>query len=92
MIESTEYAEQFLPKMFMTKSLPVVSNTLKEKFRLKMSVQLMKTKKEFTELAVVKEIEEAKQFSKQSSIMSMTSELFDVEEESKVAGLLDTGR
>ena len=52
----------------------------------------MKTKKEFTELAVVKEIEEAKQFSKQSSILSMTSELFDVEEESKVAGLLDTGR
>ena len=50
----------------------------------------MKTNKEFAELALVKENEEASKFSKQNSIMSMTSELFEVSEEAKVAGSSDT--
>ena len=57
-----------------------------------MSVQLMKSKKEFTELAQIKEEEEAGKFSEHNSIMSMTSELFDVEEEAKMAGSLETSR
>ena len=75
----------------MNKSLPVVSNTLKEKFRLKMSVQLIKSKSEFTELAMLKEKEDANKLSKHS-IMSMPSELFEGEEIAKMAGLLDISR
>ena len=52
----------------------------------------MKSKKEFTELALLKENEDTSKFSKLDSIMSMTTELFEVEEEVKVAGLLDTSR
>ena len=57
-----------------------------------MSVQLMKSKKEFTELAQIKEEEEDGKFSKLNSIMSMTSELFEIEEEAKMAGSLETSR
>ena len=57
-----------------------------------MSLQLMKSKKEFTELAQIKEEEEASRFSKLNSIMSMTSESFDVEEEAKMAGPLEASR
>ena len=57
-----------------------------------MSVQLLKSRAELITLALVKEKEEGGKISTQYSNLSMTSELFEGEEETKMAGLLNISR
>ena len=94
MIEHAAFAEQILSKTFMTKSLPLVDHKSKEIFKLKMTVQLMKSREEFIELALLKEKEEREESKllTHHSIMSMTSEQFECDEEQKMEGLIDISR
>ena len=94
MIEHAAFAEQILSKTFMTKSLPLVDHKSKEIFKLKMTVQLMKSREEFIELALLKEKEEREESKllTHHSIMSMTSEQFECDEERKMEGLIDISR
>ena len=70
----------------MTKSLPMVTPSYKEIFKLKMSVYLTRSRTEFTALALIKEKEDSGKISNHHSILSMPSELFECEEETKMAG------
>lgn len=94
MIECANFAEEILSKVFMTKSLPLVDHKSKEIFKLKMIVQLMKSREEFIELALLKEKEEREdsKLLTPHSIMSMTSEHFEYEEKQKMAGSIDMTR